>query len=303
MTLFTRSFSMLAKIGFAATTLALSVGAGGCANNSEGAGAASPSSPPSILVVGHSETHAKPDIAYINLGVEERAPTVTEAMQRNSAQMTQLVAALKRVGIAEKDIQTSNFNVRFERELNIPPQPYVGGAGVPEIAPPAPAPAPGKPGAAPKGPKTLPAPTTAAKSIPPSPPAKTGPAGFYLVSNNVQIVVRDVTKVGNVIDSAAGAGSNNIWGINFELEKKDAVEADLRQKAVADARTRAEALAKLSGVEVGSIVSVSEVVSGRDMPPPMPYAAAKAESSVNTPVEAGEMTFHGQIQVVYAIKK
>ncbi|WP_394839126.1 SIMPL domain-containing protein [Pendulispora rubella] len=303
MPLFTRSFSMLAKIGLAATTLAL---AAGCANNSEGAGAASPSSPPSILVVGHSEAHAKPDIAYINLGVEERAPTVTEAMQRNASQMSQLVAALKRVGIAEKDIQTSNFNVRFERDLPLPPQPYLGGAGVPEIAP-APAPqasaAAGKPGvaAAGKGPRTLPAP--GAKSVPPPPPAKTGPAGFYLVSNNVQIVVRDVTKVGTVIDSAAGAGSNNIWGINFELEKKDAVEGELRQKAVADARTRAEALAKLSGVEIGSIVSVSEVVSGRDMPPPMPYAAAKAESSVNTPVEAGEMTFHGQIQVVYAIKK
>jgi len=298
MPLFTRSFSMFAKMGLAAATLAL---AAGCANNSEGAGAASPSSPPSILVVGHAETHAKPDIAHINLGVEERAPTVTEAMQRNANQMTQLVAALKRAGVAEKDIQTSNFNVRFERENNLPPPPPYAGAA--EIAPPAPAPAPGKPAAAPKGPKTLPAPASGAKSVPTAPPGKTGPAGYYLVSNNVQIVVRDVTKVGTVIDAAASAGSNNIWGINFELEKKDAVEADLRQKAVADARTRAEALAKLSGVEIGSIVSVSEVVSGRDMPPPMPYAAAKAEASVATPVEAGEMTFNGQIQVVYAIKK
>ncbi|WP_394829259.1 SIMPL domain-containing protein [Pendulispora albinea] len=293
------SISTLAKLGLFVFALPL---AAGCANNGEAQPAASPSQT-SILVVGKGEAHAKPDIAHINLGVEERSATVSEAMQRNTTQMNQLVAALKNVGIAEKDIQTSNFNVRFERELNTPPPPYPMESAVP-AAPakplPAPTPAPGSS----KGPKvTAPgrgAPGTAAAA---APAAKT-PAGFYVVSNSVEITVRDVARVGAVIDAAAAAGSNNIWGVNFELEKKDAVEGELRQKAVADARTRAEALAKLSGVQLGPIVSVSEVVSGRDVPAPMPYAgAAKMEAASSTPVEAGQMTFHGDIQVIFAIKK
>jgi len=313
------SISMLTPCGpFAAARpiaaiAAIVAFAAGC-NGAEGqAQAVSPATPPSILVVGRGETHVKPDVAYVNLGVEARAATVSEAMQQNAAQMSQLVATLKRGGIEEKDVQTSEFNVRFERDVH-PVAPF----SMP-VEPPAPPPVKTLPaGAAPKAassgpaaPKSPKGPTGAPHPTPMAPPGVSASApsrassdGVYLVSNSVRIVVRDVTKVGPVIDAATNAGANNIWGITFELEKKEAMEGELRQKAVADARSRAEALAKLTGVELGPVLSVSEVVTGRDRPPPMPYAAGKmADESSSTPVEPGQIALNGQIQVVYAIKK
>ncbi len=303
---FTPSIPTFAKLGLFAATLPIAAFAAGC-NGAEGQPvAASPADSPSIVVVGHGEAHAKPDIAYINLGVEERGATVSEAMQQNAALMTKLMTTLGRAGIADKDIQTSSFNVRLERELHTPiplPAPAPD-AAVSEAAASAPASKPAKPAAPPKGQTNPPHPTPHAPptSVPMIPAAPKAPASFYMVSNNVRISVRDVSKVGAIIDAAASAGANNIWGINFDLEKKDAIEGELREKAVADARRRAEALAKLENISLGPVLAVSELVSGQDSPPPMPYAAAR-DSAAGTPVEPGQITVQDQIKVVFAIKR
>ena len=59
----------------------------------------------------YGETHVAPDMASINLGVNTEAPTAGAAMQANAAQMARIMAALKKAGIADKDIQTSNLNL------------------------------------------------------------------------------------------------------------------------------------------------------------------------------------------------
>lgn len=55
-----------------------------------------------------------PDIAIISAGVVTKAPTASGALQDNAARMQRVVAALKRAGIAERDIQTSNVNLNPE---------------------------------------------------------------------------------------------------------------------------------------------------------------------------------------------
>ena len=62
----------------------------------------------------YGETHVAPDMASINLGVNTEAPTAGGAMQANAAQMGRIMAALKKAGIADKDIQTSNLNLSAE---------------------------------------------------------------------------------------------------------------------------------------------------------------------------------------------
>jgi len=59
----------------------------------------------------YGETRIAPDMASINLGVNTEAPTAAGAMQANAAQMTRMMAALKKAGIADKDVQTSNLNL------------------------------------------------------------------------------------------------------------------------------------------------------------------------------------------------
>jgi uncharacterized protein YggE len=57
------------------------------------------------------ESKVTPDLATITLGVQTDGPTAAQALSANAAQMTKVVAALKKAGIAERDIQTSTLNV------------------------------------------------------------------------------------------------------------------------------------------------------------------------------------------------
>ncbi|TXI86857.1 MAG: DUF541 domain-containing protein, partial [Cupriavidus sp.] len=72
----------------------------------------------------YGETRVAPDMATINLGVQTDAPTAAEALKANGTRMNQVMAALKKAGIAERDIQTSNLNLnaQYAYEQNQPPK-------------------------------------------------------------------------------------------------------------------------------------------------------------------------------------
>lgn len=77
-----------------------------------------------LQVSAQGETTAKPDMATINVGVMTEAATAEAAMSQNATQMNAVIAALKRTGIAEKDIQTSNvsLNPQYQYNNNEPPK-------------------------------------------------------------------------------------------------------------------------------------------------------------------------------------
>ncbi|HEX5378781.1 MAG TPA: SIMPL domain-containing protein [Phenylobacterium sp.] len=70
------------------------------------------------------EVRLAPDMATINLGVVTEAPTAAGALQANAAQMTRVIAALRKAGIADKDIQTSGLNLgaQYDYVQNEPPK-------------------------------------------------------------------------------------------------------------------------------------------------------------------------------------
>lgn len=70
------------------------------------------------------ESKVTPDLATITLGVQTDGPTAAQALSANAAQMTRVVAALKKAGIADRDIQTSSLNVspQYIYEQNQPPK-------------------------------------------------------------------------------------------------------------------------------------------------------------------------------------
>ncbi|WP_437783657.1 SIMPL domain-containing protein [Sorangium sp. So ce1097] len=268
-----------------------------------------------ITVVGRGEVSAKPDVARAQLGIEVMAPTVAEATRIAAARMNEILAALRKAGVADKDIQTSNYSIQLVRQPDVPPWAPTAygpsmGASVAAAAAPAPAaqaaapaapPAPPPPAA--RGPKAAPPP--AAKPAPPpdlaparpAPPAP--PAHFYQVSNTVTAVIRNLDQVGAVLDAVVAAGANNVWGISFGLDKTDALEAQAREKAIADARSRAEALARLQGVSLGRVVAISEIVESGPVHGRM--AMASAAYDAGTPVAPGEVQFGTQVKVVYAL--
>lgn len=77
-----------------------------------------------LNLAAYGETKVAPDMALITLGVTTEARTAAEALSGNSTRMTAVVASLRKAGIAEKDIQTSNLNLnpQYRYEENRPPQ-------------------------------------------------------------------------------------------------------------------------------------------------------------------------------------
>ncbi|MCI0580240.1 MAG: SIMPL domain-containing protein [Chloroflexi bacterium] len=132
-----------------------------------------------------------------------------------------------------------------------------------------------------------------------------GPEGIvgYHVSNQVNVTIRDIGKVGDVLAAVIGAGANNIFGVNFSVADPAALEAEAREKAMADARARAEELARLSNVELGEVRVISEVIQ---TPPPIFGAGGGGfdmEQGAAAPsVTPGQLNFQVQIQVTFGIQ-
>jgi uncharacterized protein YggE len=137
-----------------------------------------------------------------------------------------------------------------------------------------------------------------------------GPEGMpsenpvYRVNNTVSVTIRDLDNTGAVLDSAIEAGANNIYGITFSLDDPSQVESEAREKAVANAKAKAQELAELNDLQVGDVLSVSEVIGGA-----APYYAGGFQEFAAAPglggggagpVSPGELTLTMQLQIVYA---
>jgi len=130
-------------------------------------------------------------------------------------------------------------------------------------------------------------------------PNRPGPSAIvgYRASNRVTIRLRDVTKLANVIDTLVGAGANDIGGINFMVSQASKLLDQARERAISDARRKAEIYAKAAGVTLGSPLSISEEGS----PGPMPYRKMSAGIAA-APVAQGEETLNVTVNVSWAIK-
>jgi uncharacterized protein YggE len=136
---------------------------------------------------------------------------------------------------------------------------------------------------------------------PQSAPNRSGPSAIagYRASNRVTIRVRDVTKVASVIDTLVGAGANEIGGINFVVSQASKLLDEARERAVADARRKAEIYAKAAGVTLGAPLSISEQGNSA----PVPYRRMAAGMAASAPVAQGEETLAVSVSVSWAIKQ
>ncbi len=127
----------------------------------------------------------------------------------------------------------------------------------------------------------------------------TKPEVTYHVSNQVQVTVRDLTKLSDILDQAVSSGANTIYGVSFDVSDPTKLEDQARTQAIADAKARAEKLAQLEGVTLGSVISVSE---GSGNPGPIFAAASMLGKGGGAPIEGGSIMVTVNVQVTYAIK-
>jgi uncharacterized protein YggE len=119
----------------------------------------------------------------------------------------------------------------------------------------------------------------------------------YMVSNEVNVRLQDVTRTGAVLDTLVGAGANQMNGVGFEIANPAPVLEKARIQAVADARARAATYAQAAGVTLGPIVSISEG-GGETAPRPMFRMMAMAAP---TPIAPGEQSVTADVTVVWEI--
>jgi uncharacterized protein len=130
------------------------------------------------------------------------------------------------------------------------------------------------------------------------PPRITG----YEVRNSVTVKVRDLSKLGGILDQAVTEGSNQIDGLSFDIADKKKLYDEARKDALADARAKAELYAGAAGVKLGRLRELSEQTGGGFPPPrPMMRMEMKAAPQADVPVERGEQEISVNITATWEI--
>jgi uncharacterized protein YggE len=212
---------------------------------------------PHILSVsGEGEVRAVPDQARLTAGVVTHGKTAAEALAANSTAMNSVFAALKKRGIPEKSITTSNFSINPQYP------PYRQDAPQED---------------------------------------RTRIIG-YEVSNQVTVIVDDVSKAGATLDALVAAGANQAGGVSFAIRDPKPLMKEARADAVKDAMEKARTLAEAAGVALGPILSINE--GGPVRPVPM-FAKAMAESAVAAPpapMAPGEQSVTVNVSIAWEIQ-
>lgn len=122
----------------------------------------------------------------------------------------------------------------------------------------------------------------------------------YVARNTIEVRVDDFSKLGDVLDAAVGSGATNLHGLRFDVRRREALEREALQLAVANAMGRAEALAAGAKRTLDRVVRIEESFTSRGEAPVMAMRM-KAEDA-STPVAAGELEIRAQVRLTAALK-
>lgn len=121
----------------------------------------------------------------------------------------------------------------------------------------------------------------------------------YELANVVEVTVRDLARLGDVVDASLKAGATSMDSLTFRLADPAPAEREARILAMGEARSRADVLAEAAGL---SITGVSSVTEDGAMPPPRPFAKAERmmmAADASTPVESGSLEVSVRVTVAY----
>jgi len=130
------------------------------------------------------------------------------------------------------------------------------------------------------------------------PPGQPPKIEAYNVTNMVTARLRDLEKLGGLLEALVGDGANRLNGISFGVSDISDKTNEARKLAIKDAKRRAELYADEADVDVGKVLSISE--SGVRMPRPPIFKAARMAAEA-VPVAAGEQQISASVSIVFEI--
>lgn len=222
--------------------------------------------PTSITVQGEGEVLAKPDIGSFSFAVRAEADDAATAQERSAEAINQIIEFLKTEGVEEADIKTQNYNLN---------------------------------------PKYRYEERICAQGVSYCPPGERVVDGFE-VYQTVQVKVRDLDQSGGLISGVGDRGATNISSLQFTIDDETVLMAEAREKAIADAKAKAEKLATDLDVRIVRMIGFWED-QGR-YPEPYGYGGVMMESASfdsdraapNLPT--GENTINSMVNITYEIR-
>ncbi|QRN98103.1 SIMPL domain-containing protein [Archangium violaceum] len=128
----------------------------------------------------------------------------------------------------------------------------------------------------------------------------------YRVSNTVEVHVRELARVGPLLDTALNAGANRVESVRFGLSKPEVAQGEALRNAVERARQSAQVLASSLGVRLGPVLDASTVTEPQR---PIPVvtrfemASAAGARDATTPIQPQEQTIQATVTLVFAIEQ
>ena len=126
------------------------------------------------------------------------------------------------------------------------------------------------------------------------------PRGF-VARNTIEVRVEDFAKLGDVLDAAVGSGATTLHGLRFDVKRREALEREAMQLAVANAMGRADALAAGARRGIDRVIRIEESSVSRGGEAPVMAMRMKAEDA-GTPVAAGELEIRAQVRLTASLK-
>ena len=125
----------------------------------------------------------------------------------------------------------------------------------------------------------------------------------YRVSNTVHVRIRDLERLGTLLDAIVRDGANSIDGLSFAVSDAETRKDNARKAAIADAMRKAQLYAEATGVELGRVLSIREQSHGPRPKMMMMARAEMADAAAPVPVEAGEATLQVNVDVTWEIEQ
>ena len=222
-----------------------------------------------ISVTGEGKVSVKPDIAVFTASVVTDAAKVKDAQDKNAERSNKILGFFKEKGVAEKDLKTINYSVYPQYQTKRKPCILL---------------------------------------YPPVPCYEESATYIdsYRVTHTIEVKVRDLGKLDDLLDGAVATGANEVGSVSFKLDNEDAVKAEARKKAIEDAKAKAKVLAKDLRIKLDEIAGFSESEAF------MPYYEGMTKYGMGGGVSAaapspqiatGEQEITSQVTITYQFRK
>jgi uncharacterized protein len=124
----------------------------------------------------------------------------------------------------------------------------------------------------------------------------------YTINQDLKVKVRDLSKIGEILSQAVNYGANNVSGPNFTFDDKEVYLEKAREKAIRNAKEKAEKIAKTVGFRLGKIISIIESSPFEPIPVMLKEMRTGGPLASQPQIEPGSQEIKVQVTITYEIK-